>query len=60
MKIIFDQSAFHHHLDLLKGSRLPQLTQDGKITVYHTATFLDETLRMADYAREGRKDKLKR
>jgi hypothetical protein len=26
LKIIFDQSAFHDHLDLLKGSRLPQLT----------------------------------
>ena len=52
MKIIFDQSAFHDHLDLFKGSRLPQLTQDGKITVYHTATFLDETLRMGDSARE--------
>jgi hypothetical protein len=52
LKIIFDQSAFHDHLDLLKGSRLPQLTQDGKITVYHTATFLDETLRMGDSARE--------
>ena len=52
LKIIFDQSAFHDHLDLLKSSRLPQLTQDGKITVYHTATFLDETLRMGDSARE--------
>lgn len=51
MKIIFDQSAFHYHLDLLKCSRLLQLTQHGKITVYHTATFLDETLRMADSAR---------
>jgi hypothetical protein len=60
MKIIFDQSAFHNQLDLLKGSRLLQLTQNGKITVYHTATFLDETLRMADSARPGRKDALKR
>jgi hypothetical protein len=60
MKIIFDQSAFHHHFELLKGSQLLQLTQDGKITVYHTATFLDETLRMADSARPGRQDKLNR
>ena len=60
MKIIFDQSAFHDHFDLLKGSRLLQLMQDGKIVVYHTATFLDETFRMADSARPGRKDKLKR
>jgi hypothetical protein len=52
MRIIFDQSAFHDHLDLLKCSRLLQLTQDGKITVHHTATFLDETLRMAYSARE--------
>jgi hypothetical protein len=59
MKIIFDQSAFHNHFDLLKSSRLLQLTQDGKITVYHTATFLDETLHMADSARPGRKEKLK-
>jgi hypothetical protein len=52
LKIIFDQSAFHDHLDLLKGSRLQHLTQDGKVTVCHTATFLDETLRMGDSARE--------
>jgi hypothetical protein len=54
MKIIFDQSAFHNDFKLLKGSRLLQLTQDGRITVYHTATFLDETLRMADSTRPGR------
>jgi hypothetical protein len=60
MKVVFDQSAFHDHLDPLKGSQLLQLTLDGKITVYHTATFLDETLRMADSARPDRKDKLKR
>ena len=59
MKIIFDQSAFHDNFDLLKSSRLLKLTQDGKVTIYHTATFLDETLRMADSARPGRKDKLK-
>jgi hypothetical protein len=47
MKTIFDQSAFHDHLDLLKGSRLLEVTRDCKITVYHTAEFLDETLRMA-------------
>jgi hypothetical protein len=47
MKTIFDQSAFHDNLDLLKGSRLLELTRDCKITVYHTAEFLDETLRMA-------------
>jgi hypothetical protein len=58
MKIIFDQSAFHYHFDPLKGSRLLELTHDGKITVYHTATFLDETLRMG--ARADRQDKLKR
>jgi len=51
VKVVFDQSAFHDHLDLLKGSRLLQLTQDSKVTVYHTVTFLDETLRMADSAR---------
>ena len=59
MKIIFDRSAFHDHLDLLKDSRLRQLTQDCKITIYHTVEFLDETLRMADSARPGRKNKLK-
>jgi hypothetical protein len=48
MKIIFDQSAFHDHFELLKGSRLSLLTQDGKIIVFHTATFLDETVRMAE------------
>jgi hypothetical protein len=31
---------------------LQHLTQDGKVTVYHTATFLDETLRMGDSVRE--------
>ena len=36
IKIIFDQSAFHNHLDLLRGSRLLQLTQEGKIVGYHT------------------------
>jgi len=51
MKIIFDQSAFHDHFELLKGSRLSQLTQDGKIIVFHTATFLDETVSMAESAR---------
>ena len=56
MKIIFDQSAFHDHLDVLEGSRLLQLTRDSKIIVFHTGTFLDETLRMADSARQ----KLKR
>jgi len=58
MKIIFDQSAFHDHLDLLRGSRLLQLTQEGKIVGYHTATFLDETFRMAYSARRKKKLKL--
>jgi hypothetical protein len=52
MEIIFDQSAFHDHFELLKGSRLSQLTQDGKIIVFHTATFLDETVRMVESARQ--------
>jgi hypothetical protein len=52
LKIIFDQSAFHNHLELLKGSQLPELTLDGKITVYHTATFLDEMLRVGYSKRE--------
>jgi hypothetical protein len=60
MKIIFDRSAFHNHFDLIKSSRLPQLTQEDKITVYHTAQFLDETVHMADSKRQDRKDELKR
>jgi hypothetical protein len=51
MKVSFDQSAFHNHFDLLKGRRLLQLTREGKITVYHTTTFLDETLRIAGSTR---------
>jgi hypothetical protein len=46
MKIIFDRSAFHRkRFDLLKGSRLLELVSRGKILVYHTAVFLDETIR---------------
>lgn len=59
MKIIFDRSAFHEHFDLLKGSRLSQLTAESKIIVYHTAQFLDETLHIADSKRQDRKDELK-
>jgi hypothetical protein len=37
-----------------------QLVQERKILIYHTAEFLDETLRMADSERQDRKDELKR
>jgi hypothetical protein len=45
MKVIFDRSAFHDHFDLLKGSPLLQLANERKVLVYHTATFLEETLK---------------
>jgi hypothetical protein len=61
MKIIFDRSAFHRErFDLLKASHLSELVQVRKILIYHTAEFLDETLRMADSERQDRKDELKR
>ena len=61
MKVIFDRSAFHRErFDLLKGSHLSELVQEREILIYHTAEFLDETLRMADSARQDRKDELKR
>jgi len=60
MKVIFDRSAFHDHFDLLKDSRLPQLTQESKIIVCNTLQFLDETLHTADSKRQDRKDELKR
>jgi hypothetical protein len=60
MKVIFDRSAFHDHFDLIEGSRLLELAGAGNILVYHTAVFLDETLRMASSTRPGRKDELKR
>jgi hypothetical protein len=37
MKVIFDRSAFHDHFDLLKGSPLLRLANEGKVLVYHTA-----------------------
>ncbi len=57
MKIIFDRSAFHDHFDLLKGSPLLQLANERKVLVYHTAMFLEETLK-----RQGAKarDELRR
>jgi hypothetical protein len=60
MKIIFDRSTFHAHFDSLKGSHLLELTRQSKIIVYHTAVFLDETLRMAASERPNRRDELKR
>lgn len=48
LKVIFDRSAFHGaRFDLLAGSRLLRLVQAGKIVVFHTSVFLEETLRMA-------------
>jgi hypothetical protein len=61
MKIIFDRSAFHRErFDLLKGSRLSQLVQERKVLVYHTAVFLEETLRMALCKKQRAKDELRR
>jgi len=61
MKIIFDRSAFHgERFDLLKRSRLPVLVGAGKILVYHTTNFLDETLRMGNSKRQSVKDALRR
>jgi hypothetical protein len=61
MKIIFDRSAFHRErFDLLKSSRLLQLVQERKILVYHTAVFLDETLRTASSTKQVAKDELRR
>ena len=35
MKVIFDRSALHgERFDLLHGSPLPQLVEDGEIKVY--------------------------
>ena len=61
MKIIFDRSASHgNRFDVLKGSRLSQLVQERKVLVYHTAVFLEETLRMARSTKQGAKDELRR
>jgi hypothetical protein len=61
MKIIFDRSASHgNRFDVLKGSRLSQLVQERKVLVYHTAVFLEETLRMARSTKQGTKDELRR
>jgi hypothetical protein len=57
MKVIFDRSAFHDHFDLLRGSPLLLLANEHKVLVYHTAVFLEETLK-----RQGEKarDELRR
>ena len=61
MKIIFDRSAFHKEsFNLLKDSQFLQLTGAGKIQVFHTTVFLDETIRMAKAKKKGAKDELKR
>jgi hypothetical protein len=60
MKIIFDRSAFlRKRFDLLKGSRLLELVSRGKILVYHTPVFLDETIH-GRLCEEGAKDELRR
>lgn len=61
MKIIFDRSAFHgDSFDLLQGSsQLLQLIKQRKILVFHTAAFLEETLRMSR-SRENVKKELLR
>lgn len=61
MKVIFDRSTFHRErFDLLKGSRLLPLVQERKIVVFHTSTFLDETLRTAASTKLGAKDEFRR
>jgi hypothetical protein len=61
VKIIFDRSAFHRdRFDLIKGSRLSQLTEEGRILVFHTVTFLEETLRMTRSGKQNAKAELKR
>jgi len=60
MKIVFDLSAFHEYFDLLENSRLRQLINTAKVTVYHTSVFLDETLRMADSDKPGVKAEFRR
>jgi len=59
LRIVFDRSALNNRFDLLKASRLEELTRDGKVEVFHTTTFLDETLRMANSNRQGRSEQLK-
>ena len=44
-----------NRFDVLKGSRLSQLVQERKVLVYHTAVFLEETLRMARSTKQGHK-----
>jgi hypothetical protein len=59
MKIIFDRCAFHgEDFDLLKDSPLLHLTQEGKLLIFHTTVFAEETLRMVRL--ENRKDELRR
>ena len=61
MKIIFDRSAFHRErFGLLKDSHLLRLVQESKILVFHTATFIDETLRTADSRKPGAQDEINR
>jgi hypothetical protein len=61
VKIIFDRSAFHRdRFDLIKGSRLSQLTEEGKILVFHITVFLEETLHMTRSGKQNAKAELKR
>jgi hypothetical protein len=61
VKIIFDRSAFHRNrFDLIKGSRLSQLTEEGKILVFHTTVFLEETIHMTRSGKQNAKAELKR
>jgi hypothetical protein len=61
MKIIFDRSALHRaSLDLFKGSPLIQLVNESKIIVYHTSTFIEETIRTVASTKPGAQDEIKR
>ena len=43
-RVIFDRSAFDQGYQALKNSRLKDLCRDGRIRVFHTPTFLEETI----------------
>jgi len=58
-RIIFDRSAFHgDHFEYLLGSPLLRLAQTRQISIYHTASLIEETASL--YMKEGNRPLLRK